>query len=669
MLDSPGLKARNMFDGYKSLRRWTVAAWMFAGFAALAQPAPTAAPTAAPAASVAAQAPADARQLWQLLDYVAVDYPGAVENGKVVSESEYAEMLDFTDNAGKQLQQLPAHAAQPQIAATIAELRAAVMAKDAPASVAALANRANAQLVAAYPFPVAPKMLPDLERGRTLYAAQCASCHGVSGKGDGPLAASLDPTPIAFTDAERARARSLMALHQVISQGVEGTSMPSFAALPDEDRWALALFAGTLSHDDAMRARGEAIWAGKDAAVRQRFSDLTALTTTTEAAAAQTLGADTARDVTAYLRAHPEVVNASKPSGLALARTRLKESLEALHRGDTAGATRLGLSAYLDGFEPIEPVVGARDSALLVRVEQAMLAYRSAITKGAPQQAEAEAARLETLFDEVDKLLGDAKADPTTTFIGALTILLREGLEALLIVIGMIAFLRKANRPEALRAVHLGWVSALVAGGLTWGVATYVIDISGASREVTEGLGAVLAAVVLLSVGLWMHQKSSAGRWQEYLSHKLSAALTRRSAWALFALSFVAVYREVFETVLFYSALAADGNGSALVGGFLTAAALLLVIAWVLLRTSARLPLGKFFSITSGLVAVLAVVLIGKGASALQEAGWLNVTPMGGPRFDLLGIYPTTQTLMAQLIVAAIALLGFALNWRNARKR
>jgi high-affinity iron transporter len=166
-----------------------------------------------------------------------------------------------------------------------------------------------------------------------------------------------------------------------------------------------------------------------------------------------------------------------------------------------------------------------------------------------------------------------------------------------------------------------------------------------------------------------MHQKSSAGRWQEYLSHKLSAALTRRSAWALFALSFVAVYREVFETVLFYSALAADGNGSALVGGFLTAAALLLVIAWVLLRTSARLPLGKFFSITSGLVAVLAVVLIGKGASALQEAGWLNATPLGGPRLDLLGIYPTAETLIAQLIVAAIALLGFALNWRNARRR
>lgn len=651
-----------MFDGGRALRRWVAGAWIFASMAAVAQP------VAVPA-QPATQAPADAKQLWQLLDYVAVDYRGAVEGGKVVSEAEYAEMLDFTENAAKQLQQLPDHPAKQQIASMVASLRAAVVAKDPASEVAGLANKANAQLVAAYPFPVAPKTLPDLERGRTLYTAQCASCHGATGRADGPLAASLEPPPIAFTDGERARARSLMALHQVISQGVDGTSMVSFASFPEEDRWALALFVGTLSNDDAMRQRGKAIWDSKDAAVRQRFGDLTALATTTESAAAEAIGIEKARDVTAYLRANPQAVEPNRPAGLQLARTRLKESLDALHTGDTASATRLGLSAYLDGFEPIEPVVGARDPALLVRVEQAMLAYRSAVSKGTKEQAEAEASQLTTLFDEVDSLLGDAKADPTTTFVGALTILLREGLEAMLIVIGMVAFLRKANRPEALKMVHFGWVSALAAGLLTWGVATYVVDISGASREVTEGLGAVLAAVVLLSVGLWMHQKSSAGRWQEYLSSKLSAALTRRSAWALFGLSFVAVYREVFETVLFYSALAADGNGHALVAGFATAAGLLVVIAWILLRTSARLPIGKFFSITSVLVAALAVVLIGKGTSALQEAGWLNVTPVGGPRIDLLGIYPTTETLVAQLFVAAIALAGFAANWASNRKR
>lgn len=610
---------------------------------------------------------ADAKQLWQLLDYVAVDYGGAVDKGAVVSDGEYAEMLDFTDNANKQVLALPPHATKAALVIAVGKLRSAVERKADGAEVARLAHSANALLIGAYPIPVAPKILPDLARGATLYSAQCAACHGAKGGGDGSLAANLDPKPIAFTDAERAGSRSLMALYQVISQGVSGTSMASFASLSDEDRWALAFYIGTLSHDDAMRSRGEQLW-NKDAALKGRFPDLAAVTTTTEAAAAQSMEKNSARDITAYLRAHPEVAGAGKTSGLTLARQHLQESLAALRSGDRSRATRLGLSAYLDGFEPIEPIVGARNKSLLVAVEDAMLNYRSAVAKGNNEQAEASAIQLDRLFAQVETELGESQADPMTTFLGALTILLREGVEALLIVVGMIAFLKKAGRRDVLRPVHAGWISALAAGALTWVVATHLVAISGASREVTEGVGSVFAAVVLLSVGLWMHQKSSAGRWQSYLTEKLSAAMTRRSAWALFALAFIAVYREVFETVLFYSALAADGNSGALLAGFLTAIALLAVIAWALLRTSARMPIGKFFSITSVLVAVLAVVLIGKGMAGLQEAGWVGVSPIWAPRIDVLGIYPTLETVLSQLIVLVIALSGFGFNLFSARK-
>nr|WP_229474773.1 cytochrome c/FTR1 family iron permease [Pseudoduganella lurida] len=615
-----------------------------------------------------AQSPADARQVWQLLDYLAVDYGGAVADGAVVSASEYAEMLDFADSAAAQVKRLPPHAGKAAIEVAVAQLRSAIERKTDSAEVGRLAHAANALLVAAYPIPVAPRKVPDLARGAAVYAAQCASCHGAGGAGDGPLAARLEPRPIAFTDAARAASRSLMALHQVITQGVPGTSMPAFAALSDDDRWAAAFYIGTLSHDAAARARGEKAWQ-QDASLKARFPDLAALTTMTERAASQTVPAATARDVIAYLRSHPAAVEGGKPAGLALARQRLQDSLAALHAGRRAEATRLALSSYLDGFEPIEPVVGARDPALLAAVESAMLAYRSALSTGTPAQAEAAAAHIDTLFARVDAALGDANADPATTYIGALTILLREGLEALLIVIGMIAVLRKGGRQDVLRYVHAGWASALAAGAVTWAAATWLVAISGASREVTEGVGAVFAALVLLSVGMWMHQKSSAGRWQSYLEEKLSAAMTRRSAWALFALAFIAVYREVFETVLFYSALAADGNGGALLGGFATAVVLLAIVAWVMLRTSARMPIGKFFSATSVFVAVLAVILIGKGTAALQEAGWIGVTPIPAPRIDLLGMYPTVQTLTAQAVVLAIALSGYGLNLFNARSR
>ena len=132
-------------------------------------------------------------------------------------------------------------------------------------------------------------------------------------------------------------------------------------------------------------------------------------------------------------------------------------------------------------------------------------------------------------------------------------------------------------------------------------------------------------------------------------------------------LAFIAVYREVFETVLFFSALWTEGNGGALLLGLAAGTAILAAIAWLLLRTSAKMPIGKFFSASSVLVAVLAVVLIGKGAKALQEAGVLNAHPISLPRMELLGIYPTTETLVAQLVVLVIAFLGFRLNGRAGR--
>ncbi|GER18493.1 cytochrome c/FTR1 family iron permease [Variovorax boronicumulans] len=609
-----------------------------------------------------------AKQTWQLLDYLAVDYGGAVRDGKVQSASEYEEMKEFAATAGQQLAALPGTPALPDLQRQATALSEFIAAKADAKAVADSAHSLAAALVKAYPFPLSPSKPPDLVRAKVLFEANCAACHGATGRGDGPLGAKLTPPPIAFTDRDRARSRSVLALYQVVSQGVAGTPMPSFATLPDEDRWALAFFAGTLSHDDAMRTRGEQAW-GRDAAAKAVFPDLAAAATLTEAALSERMSSDAARDLTAYVRSHPEAtVAASGPGGLGLARSRLQESLAAARAGDQANATRLGLSAYLDGFEPLEPALRARNQVLLTEVENSMLAYRGALASGKLEQADAAAQKLDYLFAQVDNELGADKADPLTTFIASLTILLREGVEALLIVVGMVAFLKKAERRDVLAYVHGGWIVALACGGLTWAVATYFVSISGASREVTEGVSSLFAAIVLLSVGLWMHQKSTAGKWQAYLKEKLSAAMTRRSAWALFALSFIAVYREVFETVLFYSALAGDGNNGALLGGLLGGMAILAAIGWLMLRTSARMPIGKFFSLSSILVAVLAVVLAGKGVAGLQEAGWLSASPIHWPRIEVLGMYPSAETTIAQAVVLIIALAGFALNSVKARQ-
>ncbi len=604
----------------------------------------------------------EAGTIWRLLDYMAVDYGGAVDRGRVINEFEYAEMVEFSSTVRAGIASLPPTTARAELAADAERLQEMVSEKAAAEAVAAEARQLASDLLAAYPMTLAPSAAPDLARGAALYAENCASCHGAAGNGLGPAAANLDPPPIAFTDIERARERSLFALYQVIDQGIEGTSMPSFAHLPTADRWALAFHSGTLAFGRA--AEGERLWKS-DSTLRERFPDLAALTSITPAALAREIGQDKADALTAYLRSNPAAVTDTAGS-LAVARQKLADASRAYSAGDRSRAESLALSAYLDGFEPVEPILAARDAELMSRIERAMGELRAAISQGEPAEVvNQRVTALDTLFDEAEAALSPEAASDWSTFLGAFTILLREGLEALLIVIAMIAFLRKAERTEVLPYVHGGWVAALIAGGLTWVVATYLIGVSGASRELTEGFGSLLAAVVLLSVGIWMHGKSQADQWQRYIREKLGKALSRGSAWFLFGLAFLVVYREVFETILFYAALSTQGNGGVMLAGGATAVGVLAVTAWIMLRYSRRLPIGRFFAYSSVLIAILAVVLVGKGVAALQEAGLLDVQPLSAvPRIDMLGISPSAQVVTAQVIAIAVIVLGF---WHNAR--
>jgi high-affinity iron transporter len=609
----------------------------------------------------------DVETTWRLLDYIAVDYAGAVSHGAVSSPSEYAEQNEFAAAVAAKLAALPPKPERQALVTEAARLQRAIADKAAPEQVANIAHGLAAALLVAYPVPLAPNKVPDFTRGATLFSQNCASCHGEAGDGHGPDAAKLDTPPIAFTDVERARQRSVFALYQVITQGLDKTAMPSFASLPTDDRWALALYASHFAFPDPVAVEGERLWK-QDAALHRLVPDLKTLVGTTPVALASKIGQDKADALMAYLRRQPDAVMQQQPGSLSLVRGRLTESLAAYRAGDRQHAGELALSAYLDGFEPVEPTLGARDRTLMERIEGAMGDYRAAIQSG--ENADALATRvqvLDNLFDDAEASLSPDAANGLSTFLGAATILLREGLEALLIVVAMIAFLRKAGRMEVMPYVHAGWVGALAAGFLTWVVATWVIGISGASRELTEGFGSVFAAVVLLSVGIWMHGKAQADQWQHYIREKMAKALSGSSAWLLFGLAFIVVYREVFETILFYAALWTQDNSGTVLAGALSACAVLAVIAWAMLRYSRRLPIGKFFSYSSWLMAALTVVLAGKGISALQEAGIIGIAPLGSvPRVSLVGLFPTTQTVAAQLLMIAALAIGFAIYRRKA---
>ena len=610
----------------------------------------------------------DVQTAWRVLDYVAVDYRGAVAGGQIKSATEYAEMTEFSATVEAKVTALPASANRASLVAEARAFRAMVANKAAPDDVGKAARALGTHLLAAYPVPLAPTKTPDLSHGATLYADNCAGCHGLSGDGHGPDAAKLKPAPVAFRDAGRARERSPFALYQVIGQGLDGTAMRSFAELPSQDRWALAFYASRFAFADS--DKGEQIWK-TDAALRSRVPNLAALAGLTPAALGREIGQDKADAVMAYLRAHPEAVTEVRAGSLSVAHEKLQASAAAYAAGDREGAKRLALSAYLDGFEPVEPALAARDATLMGRIEVEMGTLRAMIGSGEPVAAvKDQVAVLDTLFSDAEEVLSPGTASTASTFIGAFTILLREGVEALLIVVAMIAFLRKADRGEMVRHVHSGWVVALIAGGITWVIATFVIGVSGASRELTEGFGSLFAAIVLLSVGIWMHGKSQAGEWQRYITETLGKALSRSSAWFLFGLAFIVVYREVFETILFYAALTAQGSGSVILAGAGSAVFVLGLIAWAMLRFSARLPVSEFFKYSSALIAVLAVVLAGKGVAALQEAGMIDIAPLSQmPRIPLLGLFPTLESIGAQLLTVMIVVLGAWYNHRLSSRR
>ena len=617
--------------------------------------------------SVAAASEKNVPTTWRLLDYIAVDYREAVRDGEVINEMEYAEMEEFSATAAETIGALPSKAESDQLKQGAAALQEAIQAKAAPEQIADQARSLATLLVKAYPIPLLPTQAPNYARGKALYAQLCASCHGPTGAGDGPAGVGLDPPPIDFTDRARADERSVFALYQVIDQGLEGTSMVSYASLPVEERWALATYVGAMAYPEAEADAGKT-QLERDTTLRSKLS-FDAYVSMTPATLASTVGSsEQAASIVAYLRRHPEATQAQDlESALATSRQLLQQAMSAYRVGQPGQAKDLALSAYLDGFEPVEPLLAARDNALMVKIEAAMARVRSGIAANvAADELQGQVDALDGLFAEAEQVLGQNQTSAVASFVAAFTILLREGLEALLIVIAMIALLRKAERTEMLPWIHAGWVSALGAGVITWVLATWVISISGASRELSEGFGSLLAAVVLVWVGIWMHGKSHAENWQRYVREKLGHALSRKSGFFLLALIFVVVYREVFETILFYAAIWSQGNASSVIAGGVSASIVLVVIAWLMMRYSRRLPIGQFFRYSALLIAVLAVVLIGKAVSALQEAGYLPISWLeGGPRVELLGLYPTLEGIGAQILIAVILAVGFWLTQRT----
>lgn len=598
-----------------------------------------------------------ANQIVHMLDYVAVDYAGAVADGRIADAGEYAEMQDFARQIATLIGTVDGidSTTRARLAEQARQVTERIDLLAPGTEVATLVLALKRQAIAAWHLSVAPRKAPDIGRGAALYREHCVPCHGTGGHGDGPLASGMEPPPSNFFDRERMAQRSLHGLYNTITLGVAGTAMAAWPQLGDDDRWSLAFYVGGLDSPADRVAEGRAIWEGAlaSAATPPSIADLA------------TLASLSAREVgeqaplLTFLTREPGALQALNGDPITVSRRLLSESVAAHRHGELAEARQQAIAAYLEGFELAEASLSTIDAPLVGEIERAMIGFRQQLEHGDATAVGEHASAIDRLLKRAHERLDNNRLSPTAAGISAFGILFREGLEAILVLAAItVGLLRAGAPPVAMRFIHIGWLAALAAGGITWLVAQTLVEISGAAREMTEGVTALASAAILLYVGFWLHDRAHAEHWVGFLGQKVSGAVSRGTLWLLAGIAFLAVYREAFETVLFFQALAAqsDSAGRALTVGAGVAVAALLAVAWAVFRGGMKLPLALFFRLSSALLAALAVAFAGQGVAALQEAGRVAADPVAFLSLPALGVHPTVQTLAAQSLTLAIAL-------------
>ena len=341
------------------------------------------------------------------------------------------------------------------------------------------------------------------------------------------------------------------------------------------------------------------------------------------------------------------------------------------NKSQVATAVDLINEAYYQYYEKLgfeKNVMNAISGSRVSTVEYQFKECRQAMNNGKTvEQAKKFVTDLKAmLIEDSAKLDGGASsnANPfmqfiTSSFGQAFVILLREGLEALLVVAAIIAYLIKSGHKNMVKYIYLGLAAGIVASLIVAALFGLLFNGSGPQQEITEGVVALFAMLMLLYTSNWMISRSSVQAWNKYISDQTTAAVSKGSLISLALLSFLAVFREGAETVIFYQAIFAVSSGadSLIWGGFVAAAAVLVVIFLLIRFASVRIPIRPFFTGTSALMSVLVVIFAGGGVHALIEGDALaGMYIQGLPTNDWLGFYPYVETITAQIVAAIVVI-------------
>jgi high-affinity iron transporter len=637
----------------------------------------------------------DVRRLLTLLAGVRDEYREAHDaSGRLVRPIELDEARLLIDDARRSGDRLAA-VVPPDLRVGIEALGTELASKPPADTLAASVDALRARLSEAtgVAADAVPPDAPSAARGAALFADNCATCHGAQGSGDGPEVAALGIEPADFTDRDFMQAETPQDFFNVISLGRRGRGMPAWdEVLSVQDRWDLVAFVWTLHGQPGPAATATGTCAGCHLGAGDAVPDfattlslaqhsdadlLAALDSPAHAAGAR-LDDDAQRDEVALLRlaslqGGPDV--APGPNGRAGPTTRgldeagrlVRAAAEAARRGDPE-APGLATDAYI-AFEPFERGLRVQHPAVVDRVEAAFVAFRLGLA--------GEGGDVDALAEQVRRELGVATAlvrrggdaHPAAVFAQAVTIILREGFEVILIVGALLTFVRR-RQPGLTPAIRTGVFAGLAASAATAVVLVTLLRHLPWAGEAIEGGAMLVAAVVLFFVSYWLISKAEADRWQQYIQSRVSSAVGRGSGGALAVAAFLAVYREGFETLLFYQALlgtAADAWGMVVAG--IGVGSVLLAGLWVLVsRIGMRVPMRPFFLGTGALLYLMSVVFAGRGVAELQEAGVIAITPWTSlPAVPTLGVFPTRETLLAQGVLVALLVYALVVTLRRRR--
>ena len=350
-------------------------------------------------------------------------------------------------------------------------------------------------------------------------------------------------------------------------------------------------------------------------------------------------------------------------------RIKLDESLKLYNEGKIQEALTTSRSAYLESYEKVEIPLRPIDPDFTLDMEIKFAELRNLIQSNAGyEQVLKKTSEIKSGLDESERLVsGTGVIAPSIAFSTSFSIIFREGLESALIIGAIITYLEASRNQRFKKHVYYGIIMAAAATAVTWFIAHYIIEISGTSRELIEAIAGISAVAVLFWVSFWVLNKIETKRWIEFVKAKVWKATTTGSVMVFVMLSFFTVYREGFETVLFYQAILAFARYMEwyVIAGMVLGLAVIIGVALGVRKLGKKLPLRVLFGLTMGIGAYMSIAFMGNAIREFQEVGYISTTHMIGtiPRLDInlatmTGIHPTLETVVAQLILLSVYIIG-----------